>query len=133
LVTSLGGSNGISYYVGEGAGPTWKTESTYTVSNIGTHQGGAASDEYLTADTDLIGSYRFGSGTTLPGSTKLYIDNVASSSVAKVATWQVSIPGQQWYVSGTGFWNADTNPITGLELVPGAGTISGTCSLYGLN
>jgi len=67
----------------------------------------------------------------------MYIDNVGSSSVVKMATFQ-----QSTYIDGTGaavsnnlgYWNSDTNPITGIELVTNTGTItSGTCSLYGMN
>ena len=49
---------------------------------------------------------------------------------------QVSFAGSTLYsVHGGGYWNNDTNPITGIEIVAsGGGTISsGTCSLYGMN
>jgi hypothetical protein len=135
LITSGGGSSYISFLVGEGSGGSfaWDTTSNYTVSYIGTYQGGTPDTDYQTNATDLTGGVGYGSGTTIPASIKMYIDDVGSSSVVKLATWQDSIAGEQWYISGTGFWNVDTNPITGLKLVPSAGTMSGTCSLYGMN
>jgi hypothetical protein len=35
------------------------------------------------------------------------------------------------YDEVTGWWNNDTNAVTGIELVPSSGTMSGICSLYG--
>ena len=41
--------------------------------------------------------------------------------------------GSPGTIIAAGYWNNDTNPITGLELVMSAGTFSGTCGLYGMN
>jgi hypothetical protein len=63
------------------------------------------------------------------------IDNVSSSSIYKNASWTLlqEQPGSPntWYdITGYGFWNGDTNAITGLELTTtgsGGGNItSGT-------
>jgi hypothetical protein len=56
----------------------------------------------------------------------------------KLVTWIVddndalnSNVRSHWVV--VGYWNADTNPITGITLGADVGIVSGTCSLYGYN
>jgi len=136
LLTS---SNSVNYqlFVGEGAGPTWETASHYTdaAMYIDSNSGGGPGSG-SSSGPDLF--YIAASSTTIPTSFKIYIDNVGSSSTVKLVTWQSSYyyPGGSalYTIAGSGYWNNDTNPITGLEIVGNGGNIaSGTCSLYGMN
>jgi hypothetical protein len=118
-------TNGIWLYVGEGAGPTWETTGNYSEDSNGINY------------PDILGisSVQLNTATN-PLSFYAYIYNLASSTLHK------NFLGQ-YYVTGNGvtasndfeaYWSNDTNPLTGVELVPTAGTISsGTCSLYGMN
>jgi hypothetical protein len=135
------GTATLALYLGEGATPTWETGGHYTAVYFGTGENGgagAAAVRTLTG-TDVLNGQMNDFTTGIPASIKLYIDNVASSSIIKMITWNFSDPyntvaNNQWGWSGWTFWNNDTNPITGLELVPSTGTItSGACSLYGMN
>jgi len=124
-------SNGATphIYVGEGAGPTWKTATNYTNSQV--WAGGYGSS---TTAPDIL--WTSGStSTTVPMLVKLYIDNAGSSSIYKNFVYDVNNPASfSTSTHGWGYWNNDTNPITALEIVPSSGTISsGQCSLYGLN
>jgi hypothetical protein len=134
------GTGSIQVKVGEGATPTWETGSHYTVSLsfFATGMGANPAGSYSTTDADLTGNNPPGESTTIPGSIKLYIDGVASASRYKMATFftsiytDTSIPSMVT-VAGSGYWNNDTNPVAALEVVPTSGTVTGTCSLYGLN
>ena len=125
LLMSVGGAK-IASNIGEGAGPTWETAAHYTNAGDATSTG-----------TDLFdGNWPFFNVTT-PVSMKFYIDNPGSSSVVK-QFWGTEAGGLQSstgiYSNTNGWWNGDTNPVTGWELVGIGGTIkSGTCSLYGMN
>jgi hypothetical protein len=126
-----------SVYVGEGGTPTWETAANYTnvVMEITAQAGGGTSTtSFSTSLAELVTAATSG---TIPASLKLYIDNVASSSIIKAATYLAAgyYDSSGWRTKmGSSYWNNDTNAITGLELVPGTGgTISGTCSLYGMN
>lgn len=125
----------LYYRVGEGAGPTWETGANYSISGYWVGTGYSVSTEVKTNATDLLDP---GVGSTSnPQSIKMYIDNVGSSTLYKNATLDAAIyaDGAGWYNQNyVSYWNADTNPITGLEVVPSTGNIaSGTCSLYGMN
>ena len=116
---SGGDSSGFYLRVGEGATPTWESGAHYT-----------SFPDNKTNATDVCDEC-VGSPQTL----KYYIDNVNSSSQYKYFNGWDSYVGTGGYVvaNNYGYWNADTNLITGLELVPVTGNISGTCSLYGMN
>jgi hypothetical protein len=138
----LSADEGIRVQVGQGAGPTWNTTAKYSVSSIYTATGftGNANTFNSTVENDLTGGALF-TDTASPMSLKMYIDNISSSSIAKVATFQSSgskdSPASSYGVytiNGMGFWNNDTNPVTAIRLITTGGTItSGTCSLYGMN
>lgn len=130
-------SNGTTliFRVGEGAGPTWETGAHYTDLLNWEMIGGGGTNQ-TTTSTDLFNGGAWSS--TFPVSLQAYAYNVGSSSLYK----NISINEEQFstaavsYVTltGWGYWNNDTNPITGLQLLPASGNItSGTCSLYGMN
>jgi hypothetical protein len=138
LLASNVSSTTFSLYVGEGAGPTWETSGHYTI--VSWYEAAVAASISIvqgTALSDMLGgSSPF--SNTVPTTFKLYIDNVGSSSIVK----NFSISENLYNPTNTafygayswGYWNNDTNPITGLEIVASGGTISsGTCSLYGMN
>lgn len=125
--------------VGEGAGPTWETGPHYTEVELGNDANGSGpwgwgqTNAGALEGTDAL-------PTTFSASIKIYIDNVGSSSLYKIARTYVTEEKHsqsdlfiEWH--GANYWNNDTNPITGLEVAAaGGGTIaSGTCSLYGMN
>lgn len=120
----------LYFLVGEGAGPTWESATDYSISNMWEIPPATTpSSQGITSGTDLSAAGNLAGNQ----STKMYIDNVGSSNLYKMATFS-----QSWSTGavafGMGYWNADTNPVTGLEIVPDTGTItSGTCSLYGMN
>jgi hypothetical protein len=126
-------NNYIYGYVGEGATPTWET---------GAHYYDASNDfpgneNNNTTATDIFNNLIGTATSTTPITIKLYMDNVGSSSLYKMITydWGLQYNGNGIY-GGTGRsnWHNDTNAITGFELAASAGTItSGTCSLYGMN
>ena len=120
--------------VGEGAGPTWETAAHYTVQEIYVDNGGSGSTGG-TSGNDLTGNGYLSS--TQPLSLKMYIDDVASSSIYKYAyieETQVASNGTYLGSQSWSYWNNDTNPITGFEILPASGTFSsGQCSLYGMN
>jgi hypothetical protein len=139
LLTS-GGYSTIYLYVGESSGPTWETTAHYTEgyyeSLINGSGGANYSGDILTSSDVFHGLIGTGTSSAVPISFKAYIDNVGSSSVYKNVTWNAmaGAPSQWFGFVGWSNWNNDTNPITGLEVLPSAGNIaSGTCSLYGLN
>ncbi len=124
-MTSAGGT--VQVYVGEGAGPTWETGAHYSSSNDG-----------KTNATDYFDGAASWYNTTLPVSLKFWIDNPGSSSVVKVITTYISgaYNNSAWGedLMYAGWWNSDTNALTGFELVGNGSTIkAGTCSLYGMN
>jgi hypothetical protein len=133
-------SNGFDVFVGEGTGtPTWETGAHYTDVNTELTQG-SSTVSVNSSGTANSGIASIAASTTVTGSLRLSIDNVASSSITKTAIYASgSLYGGDslWRTkSGTSYWNNDTNAITGLEFVPfgnfGA-FASGTCSLYGMN
>jgi hypothetical protein len=131
LLTST--TAGIDFLVGEGGGPAWETGAHYTVVGLYSTAGAVHAINVTTAsDLTDAGS---NTNTSIPASMKMYIDNVGSSSVAKIATVHGSTDNSvPLLISYESYWNADTNPITGLEVVPSTGNLaSGTCSLYGMN
>jgi hypothetical protein len=134
----IGSSNAfLSLNVGEGGTPTWETAANYTGVSIEMNSGsstatvgnGTAFGGLITPSVAIA---------TEPISVKLYLDSVASSSVHKLATYQIdnTYYGDTFYRTkyGSTYWNSDTNPITGLQLTLTAGAFTaGTCSLYGMN
>lgn len=137
LVISANG-NSIYGIVREGAGPTWETTAHYTNWGIGMSVG--LTGAWVWSATN--GAALFGTGalsTTSPVQFKAYIDNVGSSSLSKMATVldsETDSSGANPIIGNTSwnYWNNDTNPITGLEVIATTGTItSGTCTLYGLS
>lgn len=131
-----GTGNGYNVLVGEGGTPTWETGAHYTIvrseiSAVGgqTISGGTVQTSIETPPLS----------TVTAGSLSLYIGNVASTSLAKIVTFtstSIYDPDGRWYYeNGSGYWNNDTNPITGIQLVPtpSGGFAGGTCSLYGMN
>jgi hypothetical protein len=132
LLASSGVANNIAFALGEGAGPTWETGAHYNSYMLYGTAGSGPLWYQSTTKTDLTtGSPP---STTLPVALKIYIDNVGSSSVYKNVTFVSNASGQGYFASGSGYWNNDTNPITGAEVTINSGTFaSGTCSLYGMN
>jgi hypothetical protein len=136
LLSSVGTLPNFYLRIGEGAGPTWETGAHYTVIQMYNFTGssGAGGSNSTTATDILNGDVL---SQTSPLSVKLYIDNVGSSSVVKrITESDISTSSGPTYNGQNtwAFWNNDTNPITGLELVPSSGNIaSGTCTLYGMN
>lgn len=134
LVGSANPTN-ILVNLGEGAGPTWKTGGHYTVNLIGNWVGSSVYGWSNTAATDLTSGGN--NVNTYPTTVRMYIDNVGSSTVYKIAHIFYSEDDNSngigyWFT--TSYWNSDTNPVTGIEVVASGGTISsGTCSLYGMN
>ena len=92
-----------------------------------------------TTAADLTFSQLNGSNTAYPISFELYINNVASTTIHKNVNTTFSgydCSSNATFCGGviTGYWNSDTNAITGIEVTASGGNIaSGTCSLYGMN
>jgi hypothetical protein len=131
-------STALNLVVGEGATPTWETGGHYSDEQMYVTGSTPNNPISTTGTSDLFSGSTGTLSTTTPSSFKLYIDNVASSTLYKIMTFQGFWKGSSiglTGVSGWGFWNNDTNAVTGLELfASGGGTISsGTCSLYGMN
>jgi hypothetical protein len=132
----LSSNSNLLVNVGEGATPTWETTAHYTMSSIGT-ESSAAFEDSSTTSSDLTHVNIGTAKATTVVQMKMYIDNVASSTIFKdvsitfagIDTGGPLFAGHVW-----GFWNLDKNPITALEVLPDAGNLtSGTCSLYGMN
>jgi hypothetical protein len=125
------------FYIGEGAGPTWETTSNYLGLVTYTYGGGNNTCNNNTVTYPFYCNGDLPAAPTAPYSLKGYIDNVGSSSVYK----KIDMTEDFYWTSQTistfraiGYWNTDTNPVTGIELVASGGTwVSGQCSLYGLN
>jgi hypothetical protein len=133
---TLSGVNAIYAYVGEGATPTWETSANYVRGITYFSVTGAGGNSGSTSATWLLATNNVVSGQ--PMTVTLYINNVGSSSLYKLITsysdYDDSAFGGFIEIRQISYWAGDTNPITGLEIVPSAGTItSGTCSLYGIN
>jgi hypothetical protein len=128
LTVSTAGAT-LALEVGESSGPTWETGAHYTSANYNT-QVSNASDVLDMAAVSLAltsTSYAF---------LRFTINNPGSSTVYKVISgvWGggVSEDAYGGYDEVTGWWNSDTNALTGIELVPSSGTMSGVCTLYGV-
>jgi hypothetical protein len=140
LIPSVSGAT-LALKVGESTG--WETGANYTVVDTTSQAGG---------QTDIIAGQMLGMTTSTPTYLQAYIDNPGSSSIVKnVAVYigggNTTTGGgvtstccgyNEWSMQGAGqlalfgYWDGDTNPLTGIELVPSSGTISsGSCSLYG--
>ena len=133
----LSSDQALRLYVGEGAGPTWETGSNYTRQGLFTSQVSptVGGDNVTTGNGALVNSG--GGSLTKPRSLRFFIDNVSSTSLAKNITYVTAVyvdnSSSTTYHREASYWNADTNAITGVELVPDVGNIaSGTCTLYGL-
>jgi hypothetical protein len=139
LLTSVSTSSSPYFRVGEGTGGSfaWESAAHYTVSSFYSGSGGDNGGGGLTNATDLTSDAGSGNYSTSPLSMKAYIDNVGSSTLYKNVVWQKTFgdSGNEYYYNpGAGYWNNDTNPITGLEVAAQSGNLtSGTCSLYGMN
>jgi hypothetical protein len=123
----------IHTYIGEGAGPTWETASTYTETDEYSSGESTIQFEAFNNTSDITNNPTISS--TIPDSLKLWIDNVTSTTLYKKATYvqMMTYATLVAEVSGSGYWNADKNPVTAIEIVPVSGTLTGTCSLYGMN
>jgi hypothetical protein len=134
LLVSADG-NYILPLIGEGAGPTWETGAHYTVNDTVNGSIGGLTGESSTTWASLLGSTS-AALSTFPISLKLYIDNVGSSSLYKNVFFEMARykNSSTYYTrAGSGYWNNDTNAVTGIEVTVNAGTItSGQCSLYGM-
>jgi hypothetical protein len=125
-----------SIYLGEGAGPTWETGAHYTYNYI-RNSSGTITSGASTTSTYLWATLAF--NTTFPENIQMYLNNAGSSSMYKAATIYdntINTTGASntYLYIINGYWNNDTNAITGIEIVPSTGNIaSGTCSLYGMN
>jgi hypothetical protein len=125
--------------IGEGAGPAWETGAHYTTNSEFIYtSGGPGQCNTTTAETMFECGGTIPSDPQEPFSLKAYIDNVGSSSmykqiIASTYLWWPKLAGHANF-NYTGYWNADKNPITGIELVAAGGKwVSGQCSLYGMN
>jgi hypothetical protein len=120
-------AHNVSLEVGEGAGPTWETGSHYSQSPDG-----------VTGSQDIFDGMYNQASTAKSMSFFFYIYKPASSTVYKMFNGSFALDGTPGNGFATGvvaaYWNNDTNPLTGVELVANGTTIaSGTCSLYGMN
>jgi hypothetical protein len=126
----------LTLQVGEGAGPTWKTTGSYQWAGV-----------RVRGSTDLTGV-----AATNDSSISLSGENVSSaatggvSGMARIPALQntgsvKTIIADSGYFNGTGicrssitgYWNGDTNAITGLRLLFTTGNIlSGSASLYSI-
>jgi hypothetical protein len=120
--------------VGESAAG-WETGAHYT-SDSAFVQTTTASD-ILDATAKIgYGDKAMSLTTTSAAFLQFTINNPGSSTLAKIISGvfgggvSQDAYGQFAYVSG--WWNSDTNALTGIELVPSTGTLSGICSLYGI-
>jgi hypothetical protein len=130
----------ILFQVGEGSGPTWETSPSYTSLAYVTNSGGGGGVVATTTAPDLTNSTGGVFAAPYSTSSMLYLYNVGSSTLYKTSIWQLSRATDNFgavvdfFELGKGYWNNDTNPITGIEVIPNVGNIaSGTCSLYGMN
>jgi hypothetical protein len=105
--------------IGEGAGPTWETTSHYVTAGCNGTSNGTGGCSGAT-NTDLTDGLLGPLTTTLAMSLKLYIDNVGSSSQYKNVTFTDDNPDSthmDWQGGGA-YWSSDTNPVTGLQVIP---------------
>jgi hypothetical protein len=117
-------------YLGQGAGPTWKTGASYVV--VGTYWNGATATPINVATQTATDSTNGGIYSFDPLAIAMYLYG-ANTSGTWTHYWIHLIGG--WFSTAdySGQWGADTNQITGIEIVPISGNIvSGTCSLYGM-
>jgi hypothetical protein len=137
----LSADEAILVQVGAGATPTWKTSNNYSMSSIYTATAFDDSSVFnTTTNNDLTGGALFSDSATNPLSLKLYLDNIGSSSITKLATYSTAgskdSPASSYgiyTITGMGFWKGDTNPVTAIRLITTGGNITaGTCSLYGM-
>ena len=117
----------VNLEVGEGSPSiTWEVGSHYTQQPDGTTTGG-----------DIFDGMPSQTSTATPVSFNFYIYNVSSSTVYKMFTGNFVQKTTSGFNTGniSAYWNSDTNPLTGVEVVANGGTTiaSGTCSLYGMN
>jgi hypothetical protein len=120
--------------VGQGATPTWQTGANYTYQNYILSGGGPPVVQASTVSTSMLptannfdntqtmnGNFtiRFGD-LTAPGR-KLFMHNIAyqESGVGSAVGY------------GNMFFTGNTNPITAIRLVPGAGNFKARCTLMG--
>lgn len=105
------------------------TSADYTSANYNTQVNNASDILNMSAVTLALNS-------TSDAFLRFTINNPGSSTVNKVISgiWGGGVTEDAYggFAEVTGWWNADTNALTGIELVPSSGTISGTCTLYGI-
>lgn len=124
-IASNAGNTGIGVIIGESGG--WQTSGNYSTATIGSTT--------TTNDNGLIPSFQ--GSTTVAGSIKMYLDSPGSTTDYKMAS-SIGTFWSDYYsaleiINGGGYWNADTNAITGIQIYAFATTISsGTCSLWGM-
>ena len=116
--------------IGEGSGGSfaWETGANYT----------SAVNSTTTA-TDVFDGlpWALSASTTSPVYVQAYVNNPSSSSLHKIVSGTMGgASNTVSYGYGpavfTGWWNNDTNAVTGIELAPTGANITGTCSLYGM-
>jgi hypothetical protein len=138
--SGLTGGTGVADFdvlVGEGAGPTWENGAHYSsIELYGSVATGSAQASGSNTWASLTGNNGLPAGDVV--SIKLYIDNVGSSTIYKTIIYDYGYNrgGNHYTQHGSGYWNADKNLITGLEVYALGGAVgwsSGTCSLYGMN
>lgn len=128
-------NNSMLLQYGEGTTPTWETAS-YAYSASAYSSTGGASNPF-SANASGIALYTLGLSSIHGFNAKVWIS--LTQSDLKVASYTVAYadatdaPDMVW-ISGSGSYHGDTNPITALRIISGAGTISsGQCSLYSLS
>ena len=116
------GATFLRIIVGEGATPTWETGSHYTNMVLWTGTGAASPQQNLTTTAPYLVNMGSSTSTATPAQFKGYIDNVNSSTLHKIASFETgngdNTSNNNYYVqSAWGFWNNDVNAVTGLEII----------------
>jgi hypothetical protein len=131
---SLFASGVVALYlqVGEGGTPTWETTgyrwgNRYVGSDASTGVTNNASDSGIALTTSsgvLAGSINFTG----------YLYNVTSTTAIKTFTANVvnHASGVSYGNDLQGSYTTDTNAVTALRIIPSSGTVTGTCTLYGI-
>jgi hypothetical protein len=128
-------SNTFLVQIGEGVTPTWETGAHYSYQVWFSAASTTVSAIKGTTGTDFTTGLGVVS-TTIPTSIKLTLDNYTSTTLNKMVIWFSTLTAATsgiGFQMGTGYWNNDANAVTGLQVVPSAGTMSGTCTLFAYN
>lgn len=124
--------------IGQGAGPTWVSSGLTEWGSFTAWVSGGSVD--FTQGSNLAAVPQVGNYTT-SAATAGYLDfllyNAPNSTVQKMG--ELTSTALQTNNSAVGtlqlqwIYTTDTNPITAYRLVPGSGTITGTCTAIGSN